>query len=200
MATELDNAKPPHGNAPVPDGVTTEREPEAGRQVVQGIVASLQRIKETGSPDPRLYGGLEELRKFLQKAKDRWLGCPDSSGLSFSEAVQDTVLILDSVGDRFKDSKEPADIRKTAKDSLAIMPHIRDVLDATDVDQPTDTSLLDITDKLDCLLDVADGAGLTAALDAEMAKFDDRSQKIVAEHLVEAIDRALVGDYKNKHE
>ena len=115
----------------------------------------------------------DELRAVLAGQKSKWLGELDSDAFYFYHAVRSTEMILDKMDDRFKNAASEDDIANTAKDALAVVRPMRDLLDALDANHISEETIDTVLERTDGLLTAAANADLRESIETSRAMIDE---------------------------
>lgn len=132
--------------------------------IMDEIEVSLNNMEKSGKVDVGVLDSVGKLRKSLVASKSRWLREPNTDGFYFYYAVHSTEMILDRMNDRFKNAKV-GDNPKITRDSLAVLPSIRRLLDAINTDRISERSIDVVIDRTYDLLTVASRADLREIVD-----------------------------------
>ena len=134
--------------------------------IMHEIEVSLNNMEKSGKVDVGVLDSVGKLRKSLAASKSRWLREPNTEGFYFYYAVHSVEMTLDRMNDRFKNAAKAGDNPKIAKDSLAVLPLIRRLLDAINTDRISERSIDVVLERTYELLTAASRADLREIVDA----------------------------------
>ena len=94
------------------------------------IKNSLEQMQQSGKVDLAILDDIITLNETLKTIKGKWFEIADSNGFYFYQATRNVELILGKMEHRFTNSHEAKEPLKIIQDSLMVLSHMDDVLEA----------------------------------------------------------------------
>ena len=163
------------------------------QQVIGEICESLSRMENAGKVDVSILGSLDKLRQAVRKNQAKWLEHTNTDAYYFYHATKDMELVLDRMEQRFKDSQGACDNPKVARDSLAVMTIMDDVLhmvETGDASRPVPDEVLNRTLDLE---DTAERLDMIRQLEGDEAIVDKDMERRVYEEMARALEAEICG-------
>ena len=132
----------------------------------------LNKMEASGEVDMSILEVIDNLREFLATLKSKWLDAPNTDAFYFYLAIRCTEMILDKMDRRFRNAARLGDNPKVAKDSLAVLAPIRDLLAAASARSISESSINDVLDCTQRLHMAVDDVDLQESIEASWALID----------------------------
>lgn len=95
------------------------------------MTKSLNKMEDTGKVDILILNDLKKLEKKLLEIEEKWLKSGHKDSFFFYQGVRNVELILERMMERFEKSLEENDNPQIAKDTLALIPLVSDLIQLT---------------------------------------------------------------------